>query len=219
MNANIFSGKDYFNYYFAGIAWIISLVIITTKIPLDLTKIIEFISKVPSIIMAIILLIIPFLLGFILSPACYLITACLKKIFGDPANWVLVLEKQKYSETKKCFRKRISEPLRTKILKKLSLLQEGTTNFSPYYFVRNYVEIKAKDNIRSLLNRSLDMANLTESLLIPIPLLGFLIGRIFFTVVSSVFICLFLFLLLSYRYFQLREYWVKHNYRTFAIID
>jgi hypothetical protein len=219
MDIKIFSTKDYFNYYFAGIAWFICALTIILKKPINYNCTIEFIGKIPIAILVVLLFAIPFLTGFVLSPAGNLITALLRKIVRDPADWVLVLAEQKFLTTKKPFQKRISEPSRTKILEKLFLLQGGSTKYSPFYFVRSYVEIKASDNARTLVNRSLDMANLTESLLIPIPLLGFLIGERFIPQFGSLILGVVLFLSLCYRYFQLREYWVKHNYRTFLILE
>ncbi len=219
MDIKIFSTKDYFNYYFAGIAWFICVLTIILKNPINYTYTIELIGKIPVAILVVLLFAIPFLTGFVFSPAGNLITALLRKIVGDPADWVLVLAGQKFSTTKKPYQKRISEPSRTKILENLSLLQGDSTKYSPFYFVRNYVEIKASDNARIFVNRSLDMANLTESLLIPIPLLGYLIGERFILQYGPLILGIVLFLLLCYRYFQLREYWVKHNYLTFLILE
>jgi hypothetical protein len=219
MDIKIFSGKDYFNYYFAGIAWFICASTIALKNSINYTYTIDFIAKIPAPILIILLLVIPFLTGFVLSPAGNLITTLLRIIVGDPADWALVLAGKKFSTTKKLFQKRISEPSRTKILEKLSLLQGGSIKYNPFYFVRNYVEIKANDNARILVNRSLDMANLTESILIPIPLLVFLIGGMFTSHTGSVILGALSFVLLCFRYFQLREYWVKHNYRTFLILE
>jgi hypothetical protein len=219
MDTKIFSAKDYFNYYFAGITWLICALTTALKSSVDYTSTIEFIGKIHVAILIVLLLAIPFLTGFILSPAGNLITTLLRKIVGDPADWALVLAGQKFSTTKRPFQERISEPSRTKILEKLTLLQGGPAKYSPFYLVRNYVEIKANDNARTLVNRSLDMANLTESLLIPIPLLGFLIGEIFISQNGSLILGVLLFTLLCYRYIQLRQYWVKHNYRTFLILE
>ena len=219
MNIKIFSAKDYFNYYFAGIAWLACAFSIAIKDFSNCIAMIETIGKIPVSILTVLLIAIPFIVGFVLNPLGNLITFLLRKILGDSADWVLVLSGQKFSTTKKPFQKRISEPSRTKILEKLSLLQGGSTNYSPFYFVRNYVEIKANDNARTLVNRSLDMANLTESLLIPISLFGFLIGKIFISQIGSLIFGVLLFVLLCYRYFRLREYWVKHNYRTFLILE
>jgi hypothetical protein len=221
MDIKIFSAKDYFNYYFAGIAWLACVCVFSIVIKdfSNCAATIEEIGKMPIAILTLLLIAIPFMVGFVLNPLGNLVTFLLRKILGDSADWVLVLSGQKFSTTKKLFQKRISEPSRTKILEKLSLLQGGSTKYSPFYFVRNYVEIKANDNARILVNRSLDMANLTESLLIPIPLLGFLIGKMFISQSGSLIVGVLLFVLLCYRYFQLREYWVKHNYRTFLILE
>lgn len=163
---------------------------------------------------------IPFVIGFVLNPLGNFVTKLLRKVFDDPVKWVLVLSKEKYSDNKKFFRKRLSEPSRTKILEKVSLLQDGDAEeYSPFFLVRNYVVENAGKNTLALANRPLDLANLAESLIIPIPLLSFLIGRVFFSWIISIGLAVFIFAILSYRYFQLRGYWVKHNYRTFLILE
>jgi hypothetical protein len=218
MDIKIFSAKDYFNYYFAGIAWLACVFSISIKGFSNCAATVEIIGKIPITILAVLLIAIPFMIGFVLNPLGNLVTFLLRKIVDDPIDWVLVLSGQKFPTTKKLCRKRISEPSRTKILEKLSTLQGGPTKYSPFFFVRNYVEIKANKNALTLVNRPLDMANLTESLLLPIPLLGFLIEKIFISQICSI-ISGILFIILCYRYFQLREYWVKHNYRTFLILE
>lgn len=160
-----------------------------------------------------------FLLGFVLSPLGNIITKLILIILKDPTDWVLVLEKQTYKQSKRWYWKRISEPSRTKILKKISILQEGEPKYSPFYLVRNYVEVKGNDNARRLADRALDLANLTESIIIPAPLFAFLTTRTLANQYLSISISILLFLLLCFRYYQLRDYWVKHIYRTFLIID
>ena len=219
MDIKIVSVKDYFNYYFAGIVWFICAITIAFKNSTNYFCLIETFSEIPIALLVITVVVIPYILGFVLSPVGNFITILLRKLVGDPVNWVLVLQGNMYSMTKKPLQRRISEPLRTKILQKLFVLQGGYTKTSPFFYVRNYVEIKANDNTRNFVNRPLDIANLTESILLPIPVLGFLIGGIFLSPTFSFLLGAVLFLLLCYRYIQLRENWVKHNYRTFMILE
>jgi hypothetical protein len=221
MNANIFSARDYFNYYFSGIAWLACAFVfyIVEKTTFDLDAVIEIVEKTPISLWLVLLAIIPFMAGFVLSPLGYIVTTFLKKIFGDPVDWALVLKKEKYSESERTFRKRISEPSRSRILEKVSSLQNGEANYSPFFLVRNYVVENAGKNTFTLVNRPLDLANLAESLIIPIPLLSFLVGKAFSSQVLSIALAILFFVILSYRYFKLRGYWVKHNYRAFLILE
>lgn len=219
MDIKIFSTKDYFNYSFAGIIWLSCIIVIFVQDLSSYNFLVESINKIPATILVIISLVIPFLLGFILSPLGNIITKLIRIILKDPTDWALVLKGQNYNTNKSWYRKRISEPSRTKILKKISTLQEGEPKYSPFYLVRNYVEIKGNDNARRLADRALDLANLTESIIIPAPLLVFLITRTLINQSISISISILLFLLLCSRYYQLRGYWVKHIYRTFLIIE
>ncbi len=219
MDIKVFSTKDYFNYFFAGIIWLICATVLGGKDSDGYVLLLESVDKIPAAVLIVLLLVVPFTVGFVLSPVGNLVTKLLRGVLGDPADWVLVLEGQSFAKTKKPFRKRIAEPSRTKILKKVSVLQGGATNYSPFYLVRNYVEMKANDNALRLTNRALDLANFTESIIIPVSLLGFLMSKMVFNQTVSIFVGILLFLLLCYRYYQLREYWVKHNYRTFLFLE
>lgn len=219
MNLKIFSTKDYFNYFFAGITWLVCAVIMIVQGSSSYLSLLDSIGKIPTAILIILSLVIPFMIGFVLSPVGNLITKSVRGLLGDPTDWVLVLKDQSFEKSKRPFRKRIAEPSRTKILDKVLVLQGGATKHSPFYFVRTYVEMKANDNTLKLSNRALDLANLTESIIIPTTLIGFFVSKFIYSQAISIIFAILLFLLLCYRYYQLREYWVKHNYRTFLILD
>jgi hypothetical protein len=221
MDIKIFSAKDYFNYYFSGVVWLSCAFVFTVaeKNLISLSSAVEVINNIPTTILVALLLIIPFIIGFVLNPVGNLVTTLLRKIVGDPADWVLVLSGQSYSSTKRLFRKRISGPSRKNILEKLALIQDGDAKCSPFYLVRNYVAMKANQNAQTLVNRPLDLANLAESLLIPMSLLTMLTVKTFFIPIVSVLLGLFVFVMLCCRYFKLREYWVKNNYRTFLFLE
>jgi len=219
MNTNFLSTKDYFNYYFSGIVWLVIAALSAVQKNADIHPILGITEHIPTFLQITLLLIIPYIVGFVLSPVGNIVSLFLRKICEDPTNWVLVLNKDNFPMNERfCKKKRISEPSRTKILEKISSLQDGEeTKYSPFFWVRNYVLMKENQTTLSFVNRPLDLANLTESLIIPVPILVFLVGGMFLHVCFSMLLSFLIFIILSWRYFKLREYWVKHNYRTFLI--
>ena len=214
---NTFSAKDYFNYFFAGFIWIIDYIIYLS--PTD-TK--GFFQEIKLdnffgfLISSTLLLIVPFIVGFILNPLANFVTKMLRKFVGEPTEKILVLPNQSYKE--KISYKRLAENYRSKINKKIQKVFGKPIKHNPFYYVRAYVEEKGSDSTKILANRALDLANMAEGLIIPVSIFGFLITKII-NIWLGIGITAIIVLLVLYRYIQLREYWVKHIYRAFLVIN
>jgi len=220
MNIKFFSARDYFNYYFAGVSWLLALWAYAlqqgnVEITSSMTRVID---QIPSGMLLFLSLILPFIGGVVLSPVGNLVTILLRRVWGDPADWVLVLPRDSYVRTRRLGRKRISEPARSRLNSKIVRLLGGEPKHPPFYYVRTYVEMNSDEKTRDWVNRALLLANLTESLIIPVPLAWFLVIKTFAGNYVAGTIALLSVAWLCWRYLRLREYWVKHNYRVFLFL-
>lgn len=209
---NSLDTKDYFHYYFSGIIWIMDFFLLFfEKLPL-----INIIQTIPTVESIVLIVVIPYVVGFILSPFGNCITKLIRKIFNDPVNWVLPLKSYKTGGHEG---KRLAEVWKTELISKIkkALLGEKDIKYSPFFWVRTYVELFSPENGRKLANRALTLANLTESLILPSSLLSFLILKQIELWGVGLLLSILIFSILCYRYLQLREYWVKHVYRVFYL--
>ena len=211
---NSLNGKDYFNYYFSGVVWIVDFFLLISS-RTSTGHLLGLIQKIPTVISIILVVAIPYVVGFVLSPCGNCVTKWIREIFDDPVDWVLVLGDEPAWDNKHKG-KRLAGVWRKSLYDKIKELVGKDIKYSPFFWVRTYVETFSPDNGRKLADRALILANLTESLILPSSLLSFLIlEQIGLPCIVSFLISVLIFSLLCYRYLQLREYWAKHVYRVF----
>ena len=217
----ILSFKDYFHYYFSGMVWLIDLWLLV-KNKVSFSEVTTLASQMPSSLVFIFILVIPFIVGFVFNPlGNYVAQQVLKIMGGDPVDWMLVLDGQSYKDNR---HKKLAEPWRTFLLSKIkSLIGVSKGSYpeikrTPFYWIRTFVDLKAPLHTRQRIERVLSLANLTESLLLPVPLLVLLGLRNDHCIVGVIFAAA-LFFTLSWRYRKLRIYWVQHVYRAFYFIN
>ncbi|SRR6266498_3619672 len=88
------SAKDFFNYYAAGFLWILEIAILF--IPMEsYQKSMEWLGKLQNInntlggvLMGILLIVVTYVVGFVLTPIGGAVTYLLRRLFGDPKSWV-----------------------------------------------------------------------------------------------------------------------------------
>ena len=242
--------KDYFNYYISGLLLCLSFLFFELSFLgwVDLAPIATKLSDgVEVVIAGMIIVIVPYVVGFVLLP----INEWIRKLWqgGKERKWrhdprEHLFQLVEGSEAIKGFeKKRITYKETKQILSaaKIAFNIEYKKDIRFYFYpIRAFVlEYGGKSAI--LIDRARDLANFTESLLLPIPLaiisLGFyLLSRIFvqywgsllglfIIIVSAKFLLLLSWglaigahYLLVKRYFQLEEYWVKHVYRAFLVL-
>jgi hypothetical protein len=171
------SVRDFFNYYIAGVVWLLGLALLLLWLPDPARATVlldEFRRQIDSlgpVVGAVLAVILPYITGFTLSPVCNLATYLLRRIWGDPVQWVT-----DFSEggTRKHKTRRLVKPALAQIIKHGADTFDTDVKdmnaalwFSP---IRAYTIEKggaASDHA----TRAYDLMNLTESLLLPIPLL------------------------------------------------
>jgi hypothetical protein len=216
-----FSRKDFFNYYVAGVIWLIDFAILITifSSQLDLRASLSSVSGLPeAIVVGALAIVVPYAVGFALNPLGDLLTDVLHMMFGDPTKWVTDYSQNRYKGH------RIPKPLGERINQLASQTFNGKLENEGlwFYYLRTFVEQEG-GAASELAMRALDLANLTESLLLPMPLLVALsvvkmIGNLNIALPLSNAIFVLIFTLLAIRYMKLREYWVKHIYRAFLVL-
>ena len=231
MNAsNFLSVKDFFNYYVAGLLWILEVAIISMPLSsyqksLDwLGKFQGLTDKMGAVLTGILFIVIPYLVGFVFTPISMAVTKMLRALFGDPKEWIV-----DYSEKGKRYEgKRLAQ---TKIRLIIAKMKEvfgddekiNEKNLRNWFFtLRDYI-INGQGDVASLAIRTQDLFNFTESIILPLPAFVITIG-IKLCANSMAFgwalglLGLIFFGLLSYRYLKLRFYWVKHVYNSFLVV-
>lgn len=223
--------KDFFNYYVAGFLWLFNIGLIclpindSSKLISELEQLQKITDKVSPLVMGIILLIFPYVIGFILTPVNTLVTKLLRRIFGDPKNWVVDYQTNSEWRIRLHKGKRLSRTNIRLVIKRLKKIygeekEINETKIANWFFQIRAIVINQKGEAGALAIRAQDLANFAESILLPVPLmLWILFSRN--VVINPVFawICLgiglLFFVILSYRYLHLRTYWIKHTYRAF----
>ena len=229
---NAFSIKDYFNYYFAGLIWTLDFVFLFLLISgnwefndilSDLKNYSDVLGIVPSSIM---ILVIPFVLGFSLSPLGENIKKKWREInrlkFADPKKFIL------YHNGAELKGKQIPKDEAESVKKNAKLLFDYSYNDKFHYMffpIRAYV-IEHGGEAKQLAIRARTLTNLTESLLLPVPIAFALLASLLLLPVNTCAVILIAILvgslthwLLVNRYFQLERYWVKHFYRAFLVMQ
>lgn len=226
--------KDFFNYYVAGFIWFVCIGMLWLPTQ-DHAKLVEKLNqlqgitdKLSPLVLALALLIFPYVIGFTLSPVNVLITRLLRFVFGDPKKWVVDHQmKSKWQEFlhkgKRLSRTNIR--LVTQHLKKIygEEREISEANIAKWFFQIRAIVINQKGEAGALAIRAQDLANFTESILLPVPLLFIILFEKFLqTNPAFAWVCLgigvVLFVMLSYRYLNLRRFWVKHTYRAFLAL-
>ncbi len=220
---DVFSIRDFFNYYLAGVFWLIDIVVsvmLLSKLgssEIDLPKINSFLNDANSILTATGLIIIPYILGFILNPLGTKLMEQIRNRDNEAVRWVT-------DPAHRLAGQGLKEWEREKIMAKVKAIYkiQNKTFEELFFTIRAYVEEYGK-GASLLATRALDLANFAESLVIPLPLLFIVIG-FWFATMKSVWAILFIgigiaiFYFLRRRYLDLRSYWVKHVYRAFITI-
>lgn len=220
---NIFSIKDFFNYYFPGVIWI--LVFVVLLIPIHphpmfyhyYSDLGSYVSEVPESIWLILLVIIPYIIGFAMNPMVVKLTKKLQK--GNRNAIVYSMADEKIGNKVQLWRNK------RRLIEKYSrnLFHGDGKNPKEYFFyIRSYVADHGGEMF-GLIVRVRNILEFSEAMLIPFPLLMFFIGiRLIYPFFSVGFMLIgisFLsFYFLYWRYFRLREIWVKHIYRAFLVI-
>lgn len=221
---DVFSIRDFFTYYLAGIFWILDalvLIMLLSKLgskAIEFSSINSFLNDINFVVSTIGLIIIPYVLGFILNPLGNDVMASIRKNDNEAVKWVT-------DPTHRLASQGLKDWEQEKILGKIKTLYK--TQNKPFedlfWTIRAYVEEHGK-GANLLANRSLDLANFAESLVVPLPVF-FILMTIWYTIAKSLWAFLFLgigiasFYFLRRRYLDLRSYWVKHVYRAFIAIN
>ena len=219
------SVKDFFNYYFAGVIWL--LVLAALILPISdqqsvTTALQTFKTATDSVgilVTGILAVIIPYVSGFIMNPLGSFMSRLVRRLFGDPVNWITDYSTNKHK----------GERLPKSLIK--AIVEQAPQGYSitEKNIHRRFFQIRAdvvnKGGVLSeLASRAQDLATFTESLLIPVPLLsGLLVARLaepfdLASLALAIAIAIATLYLLVLRYLKMRHYWVKHIYRAFLVL-
>ena len=237
--------KDYFNYYIAGIIWCVNLVFAVWYIfpRMSINKwflhVCENADITATLIGGVLIIIVPYVIGFTLMP----LGECVRELWQggkerkcrpDPIKGLLYLE----DSGPPFGGRQLAEKETARILclaKGLFKYEVKDENRYLYFrTIRAYVEENG-GNAAELARRAKDLANLTESLLLPVPVCIFFTGiRIMNPTISvhhayplpNLLIDVLFFGVLAFiihkllvnRYFRLEEYWTRHVYRAFLVL-
>jgi hypothetical protein len=226
--ARSLSIKDFFNYYFAGVIWLLDLAILLLTLS-DLPAFTTSLQTVRSttdlinpIILAILAVSLPYIVGFTLNPMGSLLSLALRRIFGDAKDWITDYGSHKHKG------KRLRQSLIKAIVQHAqeafgeeSILEKNLNNW--FFDIRAYVT-NVGGSASDLATRALDLANLAESLLLPVPLFFVVLGTKLVGQAPWMAVLIWIAALVSIgllieRYLKLREYWAKHIYRAFLVIS
>ncbi len=220
---DVFSIRDFFNYYLAGVLWlvdIIAVIMLFSKFgtsEIKLSDINTLLNDVNAVVMAVGLIVIPYLLGFILNPLGTKLMEKIRNRDNEAIRWVT-------DPTHRLASQGLKEWEKEKIKERIkAIYKTQNKSFEELFFtIRAYVEEHGK-GANLLATRALDLTNFAESLVIPLPLF-FAILAIWLASNNWLWTVLFLgigilvFSFLRRRYLDLRSYWVKHVYRAFIAI-
>ncbi len=217
-----FSVKDFLNYYIAGLIWCINIAL--PFLPRDETEINRLLANLSNfsnagnfILVSLLIVIIPYLFGFVLTPFSDKIGELIRKRKPDPVKWV-VEDPEKYPAGLKTGE--------IALIKRYIRKYFHDNDAAPDIWFFQIRALVARDNSGAslLANRALDLTNFSESLVLPLPLLLLIIGvrllilGIFLWGFLSILLAFGVYILLAKRHIDLRSYWVKHVYRAFIAI-
>lgn len=225
----IFSLTDYFSYYFAGFWWLACFfLILSPNIPLDqmavnLTGLNE---NLVLVVGGVLIIVVPYFIGFTMAPIAEALTGILIRTFGDPKKAISRNEKHNRKFARIFWnRNLLSESVLDKSVIEINKLfgvklvigSEKLDNWNEVLF--SYVSEYGNSN-GGRLNRLRNLASLTESILIPLPLFLLLLASRqvvlpWWVLTSSGILA---FLLLMYRYFVLRKNVAMQIYRSMLVL-
>lgn len=168
------------------------------------------------------------MIGFMLTPINGLFIKLLRIAFGDPKKWVV--DYQEKSKWQLFLHKggrlsRTNIRLVTERLKKIygDEKEISETKIAKWFFQIRAIVINQKGEAGVLAVRAQDLANFTESILLPVPLLFIILfGKFLQINLAFAWVCLgvglALFGMLCKRYLDIRTFWVKHTYRAFLAL-
>jgi hypothetical protein len=220
---DIFSIRDFFNYYFAGLLWVLDFLVIFLLLSqvegwkVNLSDINAFLDSTNVAVTAVAIILIPYLVGFVFNPIGDFIMAKVRSRYNEALHWVTDSTHKWACQGLKNWE---NEAIQVK-MKELFKLQDK--NYDELFFtIRAYIEENSL-GAASLASRALDLTNMAESIVIPFPLFFILISIYCGVVLKSfwaifwIFIAALIFILLLDRYLKLRSYWAKHVYRAFLV--
>ncbi|TAK11977.1 MAG: hypothetical protein EPO32_10260 [Anaerolineae bacterium] len=220
---NTFLLKDYFNYYFPGIIWLLCLFAVILPIE-NLQALGEFLQswnivfvQVSGVIWLLFLALIPYLVGFVMNPLGEMLTEFLRKRGNDAVKWSTEPSEPLNKLGLSVDEVEIIQKQATKIfgMKKLP----SSENFN---HIRAFVANHGGGGY-DLSVRTLDLVNFAEAMLPPVPILFLILGtRLLQTsgIAGSGLLLLAVYITwaLRRRYLYLRGYWVMHVHRAFIAI-
>ncbi|MEP0805679.1 MAG: hypothetical protein HRF47_09330 [Chloroflexota bacterium] len=221
---DIFSIRDFFNYYLAGVLWfadIVGIFMLCSKLgtpKVTLANINTSLNEANTILATFGVVVVPYLLGFILNPLGTKLMEKIRNKDNEAIRWVTDPNHRFASQGLKEWEK---EKIREKFQKIYNIQDRSFEEM--FFTIRTYVEEHGK-GANFLASRALDLANFAESLAIPVPLLFVILGiwfavSSFLWLLASLVLAKIVFWLLLRRYLDLRSYWVKHVYRAFITIN
>jgi hypothetical protein len=217
-----FSVKDFLNYYIAGLIWCTNIALLLlprdkTELENSLTELSNFSNAANLVLASVLILLIPYLIGFVLTPLSDKIGEQIRRRKPDPVKWV-VEDPVKFPAGLKA-----GEIVLIKQYIRKYFHDKDAAPDNWFFQIRALV---ARDNSGAslLANRALDLTNFSESLVLPLPLLLLIIGVRLMILggylwgIVSLLLAIGVYILLSKRHINLRSYWVKHVYRAFIAI-
>ena len=244
--SDYFSLRDFLNYYIAGVLWVLNIALLFPRIIED-SKYQDLVFSIksdvgilgPAILSGLVILI-PYVIGFVLTPLGNFVSRVARELHGDPRKWVTD-HNSKGTFSERYRGKRLAKPAVEKAFDRASEVfgYSLDTKRLWFYQIRAYIAHHGGAASR-FATRTHDLANFVESLFLPVPILGALFvfrfipapfqgvlgQRVFLRVSASrllsvllaIVFAVFLFLLLIIRYLELFENWVKHIYRAFLVM-
>lgn len=223
----VLSIRDYFNYYFPGVVWLLLVAAILPEQQKSeaLRQLRSGGDTVGLLVGGILAVTVPYLVGVMMSPVGGLVTKGLRDAFGDPKEWVVQHPECKAAKDRYAGKRLPMAQLKLVAQKLKSTFRiSGTVdprNLDKWFFlIRAYV-VNCAQQAAEPADRNLNLANLSEALLVPIPVILVVLSLRAATLYWSLLLLLILggaaVVLLARSYLYLREHWVKHVYRAFLV--
>jgi hypothetical protein len=219
------SRNDFFNYYIPGVVWVVDVYILGLLflLPHIQLQIGNMNTPIGLIVFGVLIVLLPYLFGFITEPLDNFITRKFCPKFEE--------EVIKYNKESKWKGHRLAKPMSENIIKRAKILfetpEEQTSKDLFFPWIKAYVWQKGGGAVE-LADRAQSMSNLAEGLLVPLALFGFVFplyvtidlfyGNWCIGVLIGLVLAVLFGVLTWRRYLELKEYYVKHVYRAFLIL-
>jgi hypothetical protein len=173
----------------------------------------------------ILLVIVPYIVGFVLTPFAEVVTRCLRWAFGDPKK-IMIHEKESLKKWNAWFwKKRLPESVIEKTITQANALfntslRKGPSILDNWFEVFFSYIVEYGTGLNSKVIRTRDLIHFTESVLVPVPLFFFLLApwQSFISASWMRLIAIGTFILLSWRYLLLRKYLTMQIYRAMLVL-